>query len=170
MMYKYTLCFIKNKNQILMINRNKSPWMGCWNGLGGKIEDGEKPDQCIKREIMEEANLDESFYDLKFKGIVTWNDEEFGFDGGLYLYIAELKKDITFSYPYKTKEGILDFKDIDWVISSENYGTSHNIKYFLPYALESDILREYNCYFEKNLLKKVDVKLIANDYYNKISY
>ena len=54
MMYKYTLCFIKNKNQLLMINRNKSPWMGCWNGLGGKIEDGEKPDQCIKREIMEE--------------------------------------------------------------------------------------------------------------------
>lgn len=169
-MYKYTLCFIKKDNQVLMINRNKSPWMGCWNGLGGKIENNENPIQSIKRELFEEANIDESFYNLKFKGIVTWNEEEFGFDGGLYLFIAELIKDINYSYPRKTREGILDFKDIEWVISEENYGMSHNIKYFLPTALNSDILKEYNCYFENKILKKVDVKLIANDYYKKISY
>ena len=40
-MYKYTLGFIIKNNEVLLLNRNKSPWMGAWNGVGGKIETGE---------------------------------------------------------------------------------------------------------------------------------
>ena len=34
----YTLGFIrcKDNNKILLLNRNKSPWMGLYNGVGGK--------------------------------------------------------------------------------------------------------------------------------------
>ena len=39
----YTLGFIrcKDNNKILLLNRNKSPWMGLYNGVGGKLQSGE---------------------------------------------------------------------------------------------------------------------------------
>ncbi|HOR96616.1 MAG TPA: DNA mismatch repair protein MutT, partial [Bacilli bacterium] len=35
---KYTLIFLKCKDEILLINRDNPSWMGRWNGLGGHIE------------------------------------------------------------------------------------------------------------------------------------
>ena len=43
-----TLCFVKKGNKILMINRNKPPFMGMWNAVGGHIEKGETPEQTKK--------------------------------------------------------------------------------------------------------------------------
>jgi len=43
-----------------MVHRNKKPndiHKGKWNGLGGKLEPGETPEECIKREVREEAGL-----------------------------------------------------------------------------------------------------------------
>ena len=56
-MFTYTLGFIKYKNQILMINRKKKPWLGCWNGLGGKLKDHEDQKSSLKRELQEETGL-----------------------------------------------------------------------------------------------------------------
>ena len=88
-MYKYTLGFLIKNNQILMINRNKSPWMGSWNGLGGKIELNESPEACIKREIFEETGLDLMLENFIFKGFVTW-DQFDALGTGLYIYIYYL--------------------------------------------------------------------------------
>ncbi len=55
-----TLCYVKRAGQTLMIHRNKRPGdlhAGKWNGLGGKIEAGESPEMCIRREVREEAGL-----------------------------------------------------------------------------------------------------------------
>ena len=49
-----TLCFVIKDDEILMINRNKPPFMGLWNAVGGHIEDGETPSQSAIREIKEE--------------------------------------------------------------------------------------------------------------------
>lgn len=35
-MFKYTVCFVKKNNEILMLNREKAPIMGVWNGVGAK--------------------------------------------------------------------------------------------------------------------------------------
>lgn len=43
-----------------MVYRNKKPndiHAGKWNGLGGKVEAGESPEACIRREVQEEAGL-----------------------------------------------------------------------------------------------------------------
>ena len=43
-----------------MVHRNKKPndiHEGKWNGLGGKFEAGESPEECVLREIFEESGL-----------------------------------------------------------------------------------------------------------------
>ncbi len=60
MMILATLCYVKNNGKTLMVHRNKKPndiHAGKWNGLGGKFEAGETPEECIRREVKEEAGL-----------------------------------------------------------------------------------------------------------------
>jgi 8-oxo-dGTP diphosphatase len=55
-----TLCYIKSGGKTLMVHRNRKPndiHEGKWNGLGGKFEPGESPEECIQREVREEAGL-----------------------------------------------------------------------------------------------------------------
>lgn len=55
-----TLCYVKRGGKTLMLHRNKMPGdmhAGKWNGLGGKFEAGETPEECVRREVQEEAGL-----------------------------------------------------------------------------------------------------------------
>ncbi len=57
-----TLCYVMNKGDktTLMIHRTKKKndyHEGKWNGLGGKFEEGESPEECAVREIKEESGL-----------------------------------------------------------------------------------------------------------------
>jgi 8-oxo-dGTP diphosphatase len=55
-----TLCYVKQDGKTLMVYRNKKLndiHEGKWNGLGGKFEDGETPEECVRREVREEAGL-----------------------------------------------------------------------------------------------------------------
>lgn len=55
-----TLCYIKNNGKTLMLHRikkHKDIHEGKWNGLGGHIEQGETPEECVIREVFEESGL-----------------------------------------------------------------------------------------------------------------
>ena len=55
-----TLCYIKKNNQTLMLHRIKKKndiHKNKWNGLGGKLIEGESPEECVKREVLEESGL-----------------------------------------------------------------------------------------------------------------
>ncbi len=55
-----TLCYVKRDGYTLMVYRNKKPndiHEGKWNGLGGKFEAGETPEECVQREVLEESGL-----------------------------------------------------------------------------------------------------------------
>ncbi|BCR35806.1 NUDIX hydrolase [Mariniplasma anaerobium] len=158
-MYKYTLGFLIKGNQILMLNRNKSPWMGSWNGLGGKIQINETPQACIQREVFEETGLELKVENFIFKGVVTW-DEFDAMGNGLYIYIYHLNEKLDLITPLKVDEGILDFKDISWISSFENEGVAKNIPYFLPSVLNDDINYNYLCKFEDRILKEVVKKKV----------
>ena len=54
------LCFIEKDNKVLMLHRIKMEndmHQGFWVGLGGKFEAGESPEECIRREVLEESGL-----------------------------------------------------------------------------------------------------------------
>ena len=70
-----TLCYVidKKKNRTLMLHRVKKVndvHEGKWNGLGGKLEIGESPEECVIREVKEESGL--SISDLKLHGFITF--------------------------------------------------------------------------------------------------
>ncbi|MCA9425692.1 MAG: 8-oxo-dGTP diphosphatase, partial [Candidatus Omnitrophica bacterium] len=44
--------------------------LGKWNGLGGKLEPGESPEECVIREVFEESGL--RLIEPEFRGILTW--------------------------------------------------------------------------------------------------
>jgi 8-oxo-dGTP diphosphatase len=79
-----TLCYITDlqKKSTLMLFRNKKEndvHEGKWNGLGGKFELTESPEDCVIREIKEESGLTISSPQLKgfitfplFDGIYDW--------------------------------------------------------------------------------------------------
>ena len=70
-----TLCYIQDKktNSTLMIHRVKKEndyHHGKWNGLGGKFESGESPEECAIREVKEESGLNAK--SIKMKGFITF--------------------------------------------------------------------------------------------------
>lgn len=73
-----TLCYLEKENQYLMLHRtvkkndvNKDKWIG----VGGHIEAGESPEDCVVREVFEETGF--TMKEYKFRGIVTFVSDEF---------------------------------------------------------------------------------------------
>lgn len=59
-MKQYVLAFIFNKDldSVWLIKKNKPEWQkGCLNGIGGKIERGERPIDAMERELREETGI-----------------------------------------------------------------------------------------------------------------
>ncbi|MBN3490522.1 8-oxo-dGTP diphosphatase [Acholeplasma equirhinis] len=160
MSYLYTLAFIKRGKEILMMNRVKDPWMGMWNGVGGKRSADENPLDCIVREVIEETGIIVTKSMVKDKGIVTWNDDFKAFSNGLHLFFVELPDDFNFDTPKPTDEGILDWKQPEWLLDKRNLGVSYNIPYFLNNVLYDDQKYHYHCIFKGNDLIKVEVEKI----------
>ncbi len=74
-----TLCYLESNGAYLMLHRikkkndeNKDKWIG----VGGKLEPGETPYDCARREILEETGL--SPRSLHYRGIVTFVSNIYG--------------------------------------------------------------------------------------------
>ena len=63
---------------------------GKWIGVGGHMEEGESPDECILREIAEETGL--KVCGLKLRGIITFILPDFG-NELTFLYTASSESD-----------------------------------------------------------------------------
>jgi 8-oxo-dGTP diphosphatase len=56
--YVVILIFTKDFKKILLVKRNKKPYINCWNGIGGKIEPEETVFEAAIRECKEETRID----------------------------------------------------------------------------------------------------------------
>lgn len=143
---KFTICFAKQADNILLLYRNKRPNMHKWNGLGGKIEPDETPDESIYREVLEESTIDlKTAQSVKYTGIVTWNSQNQAWErGGMHTYIAQLPTNLSFSLEkYDPREGKLSWKPLSWILNPKNNRVVPNIRKFLPHMLQTDKPHEY---------------------------
>ncbi len=85
-----TLCYIKKDGKTLMLYRNKKEndyHEGKWNGIGGKFELSETPEECAIREIKEETGLDVK--DPELKGMITFPLFDGKDDWYVFLFIVK---------------------------------------------------------------------------------
>ena len=84
-----TLCYIKHNGKTLMLHRIKKEidmHKGKWNGLGGKLEPGETPEECVIREVREESGL--TIQNPVLKGILTFPQFDGVDDWMAFVFIA----------------------------------------------------------------------------------
>ncbi|REE94554.1 8-oxo-dGTP diphosphatase [Paenibacillus taihuensis] len=153
-MIKYNIAFIRRNDQILLLNREKPSWMGAWNGVGGKLEEGESARDSMIREIQEETGIESAALRVKFKGLVTWQVDADYF-GGMYLYTAEVDSDFPLATPVKTAEGILDWKDMAWIMHPDNVGVATHLPKYMPLMLEQQACYNHYCIFKDGVLASV---------------
>ena len=72
-MKQTTLCYLEQDGCYLMLHRvrkahdeNRDKWIG----VGGKFEDRESPEDCARREVLEETGL--TLTDYRYCGLVTF--------------------------------------------------------------------------------------------------
>lgn len=88
-----TLVYVRDgvgaSGRTLMLHRVKKRndmHAGKWNGLGGKLESGETPEECAIREVREESGL--RIVDPILRGIITFPQFSRGEDWYTYLFVA----------------------------------------------------------------------------------
>lgn len=122
-----TLCYVRHNSKTLMIHRVKKHndiHEGKWNGLGGKIEAGETPEECAIREIREESGL--LVKNLSLKGFLTFPQFANHQDWYAFVYVIDAFEGELIDSP----EGVLH-----WINDSDltNLNLWEGDRVFLPW-------------------------------------
>jgi len=125
-----TLLYAQKDDKTLMLYRNKKEndyHKGKWNGLGGKFELGESPEDCAIRELKEESGLDAK--KLNLKGHLTFPMFDGKDDWYVFVFtIPEFEGELI-----ESNEGHLD-----WIENSELHKLNlwEGDKIFLPWLFQ----------------------------------
>jgi 8-oxo-dGTP diphosphatase len=72
-----TLAYIRHEDEVLLLLRNKKEndfHEGKYIGIGGRLEPGETPLECIIREVKEESGYSFSSENIQFRGYIYFDD------------------------------------------------------------------------------------------------
>jgi 8-oxo-dGTP diphosphatase len=146
-----TLCYLQHAGSTLMIHRVKRAddiHIGKWNGLGGKFEPGESPEECVKREVSEESGLE--IQKVRLCGVLAFSSFK-GNDWYVFVFTAqqfhgELKEN---------DEGYLEWIQDEQLVNLELWPSDH---IFLPwirqgrffsakFVYQGDAMMEYSVAF-----------------------
>ncbi len=124
-----SLCWVFERDRVLMIKRRKYPYQGYWAALGGKIEAGESPCECAIREVREESGLIIERPDLR--GAVSVQDKATSHHWMLFVYMANNPQGTL----EKTTEG-----DVAWIPmpTPANLPIAKTDQVYLDEAVKSD--------------------------------
>ncbi|MBN1404481.1 MAG: NUDIX domain-containing protein [Opitutales bacterium] len=112
-----TLVYIRNEaGELLLLQRKKSPNLGLWSSIGGKLEMhlGESPFETAIREVKEETDFDICEEDLHLFSIVA----EKGYENSCHwlMFLFDCRKPITY-LPPELPEGRLAFHKVEELTS-----------------------------------------------------
>ncbi len=141
-----TLCYVKHNNHTLMLQRGKKAGdihAGKWNGLGGKLEPGESPEECVIREVQEESGL--SITKPKLVGLLTFPKFKDNEDWYVYAFTAD---DFTGKL-IDSPEGELDWIPDDKLLTLPLWEGDHH---FLKWISENKFFSAKFIYENKKLM------------------
>ena len=105
-----TLCYIEKDDSYLMLHRikkendeNKDKWIG----VGGKMEEGESPEECVLREVKEETGLILKKY--TYRGFITFVSNQWGTE---YMHLFTATE-------YEGEMKVCDEGNLEWVLKSQ---------------------------------------------------
>lgn len=146
-----TLCLLEKDNKILLAMKKRSFGEGKYNGIGGKIKNGETPEEAMIRETQEEILVTP----IKYEKVGLVDFDEF-FKGKkekvrFHLYIVSEWE----GEPTESEEMNPKWFDIDNIPYDKMFPDD---KYWLPLILEGKKIKGYFDFDEEwNILyKKID--------------
>ena len=147
-MLETTLCLLKKENKILLAMKKRGFGEGKYNGVGGKIERGETPDDAMIRETQEEIAVTPIEYEkvgiIEFDEFYKGQKEKVMF----HLYVASEWQ----GEPTESDEMKPEWFDIQNIPYDRMFPDD---KYWLPLILEGRKIKAYFDFDEEwNLLNK----------------
>ena len=123
-----TLAYLKRDGKTLMLEKGRGYQIGKFNGLGGKFDKAETPEECVIREVREESGF--VVKSMQLKGFITFPNFDGDNDWFVFIYVVD-----DFSGELKASdEGKLHWIDDNEVIEQNIWPGD---KVFLPW-LEQD--------------------------------
>ena len=146
-----TLCYIEKDNKYLMLHRTKKEKddnSDKWIGIGGKIEEGETPKECILREAKEETGL--ILNSVCFRGIVYFRNDFYP-DEDMYLFTSK-------DFSGTIKE--CDEGDLEWIDKEDLYNLTlwEGDKIFLEALKKNEDFFELTLNYSKDTLLSYEIK------------
>ena len=129
------IVFHPNEDKILMCHRQKEPYKGLYNFVGGKLEQNESNTQAAYRELNEETGID--FQDIDLKPLFTTQYHQDAFE--LQVYYGKLKKNVTLTQ---------ELNPLVWMTLDEDFSDTRkfaghgNIKHMIAMILEGQVIIE----------------------------
>ena len=148
-----TICYIDNGKELLLLHRNKKPndvHEGKWISVGGKLEAGETPDECARREIFEETHL--TVKKMDFKGMITFPEFTPGHDWYTYVFkVTDFEGKLISDE--ESREGTLEWVPYDQVLTKQTWEGDYEIfKWILEDKPFFSAKFSYDC--NQNLIDK----------------
>lgn len=105
-MKQTTLCYLERGDSYLMLHRVKKKQdanQDKWIGVGGKFEEGESPEDCMKREIWEETGFTVKAF--LYRGIVTFVSDSCETE---YMHLFTV-------HDWEGEQKVCDEGDLEWI-------------------------------------------------------
>lgn len=142
-----SLCYVKKDGKTLMLHRIRREGdmhEGKWNGLGGKMHEGETPEECVIREVFEESGI--KITGPKLCGILTFPE----FNKGVSWYAFVFTAHEFTGEPFKEcDEGVLEWIPDDEVAQLPLW---EGDRHFLQWIEQGRFFSGKFCYGEGRLL------------------
>ena len=136
---------------LILVHRNKKSndiHEGKWNGLGGKFEAGESPEECVTREVLEESGL--SIQNPKYCGLLMFPNFK-GNDWYVFVFTASEFIGELIDSPEGRLEWIPDDKLLDlnlWESDHIFFPWIENGKFFSArFEYDGEVMKGYEVTF-----------------------
>ena len=147
-----TQCYIRRDSDVLFIHKGRNDMnTGKYLGIGGHLEEGEAPAECIVREIFEETGIKETeLSKLRMRAVITFVNSVYE-DEYIILYEAEYTGNEDPALR-SCSEG-----ELKWVDRRDIYDLPiwEGDKYIFDKFFESTDFFELKLIYDKDVLKEV---------------